>query len=311
MQRARRFFSRIAFAAALAFAASRVEAQAFTLPQGVGAFTLAWQYVDNTGHRLTDGSVLPVGQSVSTGVLAEIDYGVTDRLSATLGIPYIFAKYTDGPPPPGIPVLPVDTCHCWHSSFQDFSLTARYRLGDDPWAITPLVRYVLPSHDYNYQGEAVVGRDLQEVQVGFNTSLRLVGLLPDASVQAGYTYSFVERVLGIPNDRSNGYFEVGYLFGRRLYVRAAGYWQVTHGGLRLGSVSGDPFLPPGEVNTSELAAQHDRLLRDDYWRVGGGLSYSAGPFDVFASISKYVAGTDTHDGQAYTVGMTWYFGSPK
>src|ERR1039457_603653 len=81
MQRARRFFSRIAFAAALAFAASRGEAQAFTLPQGVGAFTLAWQYVDNTGHRMTDGYVLPLGQSVSTGVLAEIDYGVTDRLS--------------------------------------------------------------------------------------------------------------------------------------------------------------------------------------------------------------------------------------
>src|ERR1017187_8023710 len=109
MQRARRFFSLIAFAAALAFATSRVEAQAFTLPQGVGAFTLAWQYVDNTGHRMTDGYILRLGQSVSTGVLAEIDYGVTDRFSATLGIPYIFAKYTDGPPPPGIPYLPVDT----------------------------------------------------------------------------------------------------------------------------------------------------------------------------------------------------------
>lgn len=311
MRGARPFFSRVALAAVVAVVSRRLEAQAFTLPRGVGAFSIAWQYVDNTGHRMTDGYVLDEGQSVSTAVLAELDYGVTDRLSLTLGIPYVSAKYTGRPPPPAIPYLPVDSCHCWHSSFQDFALAARYRLGDDPWAVTPLLRFVLPSHDYNYQGEAVVGRALRELQVGFAASLRLAGLVPEASVQVGYAYSFVERILGIPNDRSTGSIEIGYLLGRRLFVRAAGYWQVTHGGLRLGSVTGDPFPPPGEVNTPELGAQHDRLLRDDYWRLGGGLSYSAGPFDVFASISKYVAGTDTHNGQAYTVGMTWYFGGPK
>lgn len=311
MQRAHALSARGVLFAVLVSGAQLATGQAFTLPRGVGAFTLGWQYVDNTGHRLTDGYLLDQGQSVSTGVVAELDYGVTDRFSATLGVPYIFAKYTGNPPPPGIPYLAVDSCKCWHSGLQDFALTARYRFGDDPWAVTPLVRYTLPSHSYTYQGEAVIGHDLQELQAGFNTSLRLLGLVPDANVQVGYTYTLVERVLGIPNDRSNGYFELGYLFGRRLYVRASAFWQVTHGGLRLGSVTGDPFPIPGEVNTPELGAQHDRLLRDNYWRLGGGLSYSAGPFDVFASISSYVAGTDTHNGQAYTVGMTWYLNSPK
>ncbi len=311
MQGVRRFLPRAVLAAVVAAASPRLDAQAFTLPRGVAAFTIVWQYVDNTGHRMTDGYVLDQGQSLSTGILAELDYGVTDRFSATVGIPYIFAKYTGGPPPPGIPYLPVDSCNCWHSGFQDFAFTARYRFGDDPWAVTPLARYVLPSHSYNYQGEAVIGHDLQEFQLGAFASLRLVTLLPDANIQVGYVYSFVEKVLGIPNDRSNTSFEIGYLFGRRFYVRAAGYWQVTHGGLRLGSVTGNPFPITGEVNTPELGAEHDRLLRDNYWRVGGGVSYSAGPFDVFASISKYVAGTDTHNGQAYTVGMTWYFGTPK
>jgi hypothetical protein len=32
------------------------QAQAFTPPQGVGGVTLAWQYIDNLGHRFTDGS---------------------------------------------------------------------------------------------------------------------------------------------------------------------------------------------------------------------------------------------------------------
>jgi hypothetical protein len=72
-------------------------------------------------------------------------------------------------------------------------------------------------------------------------------------------------------------------------------------------VTGNPFFPPGEFNTPERFAQRDRIGRVNYWHVGGGLSYSAGPVDVFASFLKYVSGTDTHNGQAYTAGVTWYF----
>jgi hypothetical protein len=313
----KRLLRSLTIAGALASVPVPVAAQAFTLPQGVGTVTFGWQYVDNTGHRLSDGSLtlpggLPTGgTSVDMSFLVETEFGFTDRLAASLGLAYVFAKWTDPNPPPNfIPYLPVDSCHCWHSSFQDFSLAVRYRLFDDPWAITPLVRAVLPSHDYNHRGEAVVGRDLREFQVGFGAARRLAGFLPRAFVQAGYTYAFVERVLGIPNDRSNGYFELGYAVSRRLYVRADARWQRTHGGLQFGSPSGDPFFPPGDVNTPERLEQHDRLLRDNYWRIGGGLSYSIGVFDVFADFTKYVAGTDTHDGQAYTVGLTYYFGGP-
>jgi hypothetical protein len=300
-----------AIACVLALGHAPAAAQAFTLPQGVGTVTLGWQYLDNTGHRMSDGYLLEHGQSVTTGIFVEAEYGFTDRLAASLGLAYVFAKYTDpdGPPPP-IPYRDVDACHCWNSSFQDLALTARYRLGDDPWAVTPLVRLVEPSHDYNYQGEAVVGFDRREYAVGVNASLRLAGFLPKAILQTGYTYSFVERFLGIPNDRSNGLVEIGYAVTRRLYVRATGQWQVTHGGLRLGSVTGNPFPLPGEVDAPELVAEHDRLLRDNYWRVGGGLSYSIGVVDVFAGFSKYVSGTDTHDVQAYTLGLTYYFGGP-
>ena len=303
------FLLATAVVAVLASVPSPVAAQAFTLPQGVGAVSVAWQYVDNTGHRLSDGFLRESGQSVTTSAVFEVDYGFTDRLSASFGIPYVFAKYTGSMPP--LSRLPVDSCGCWHSSFQDFSLTARYRLGNDPWAVTPLVRYGRPSHDYPYQGEAVVGRNLQETAVGVNAGARLVGFLPKASVQAGYTYSFMEKVADISIDRSNGSVDLGYALTSRLYVRAAGIWQHTHGGLRFGSVTGDPFFPPGEFNTPQRFAQRDRLGRTNYWQVGGGLSYSAGPADLFASISSYVWGRDAHDGQVYTVGATWYFDLSK
>ncbi len=63
----------------------------------------------------------------------------------------------------------------------------------------------------------------------------------------------------------------------------------------------------GFLNTPARFAQRDRLIRTNYWQVGGGVSYSAGPVDLFASVTKYVWGRDAHNGQAYTVGSTWYF----
>jgi hypothetical protein len=104
-----------------------VAAQAFTSPQGIGAVSFVWQFVDNTGHRLSDGFLREAGQSVTTSVVVELDYGVTNRQSETIGLPYVFAKYTGGMPPPS--GLAVDSCACWHSSFQDLSVSARYRLG--------------------------------------------------------------------------------------------------------------------------------------------------------------------------------------
>ncbi len=295
-----------AIAAALALLPQFAGAQAFTPPQGVGSFTFSWQYVDNTGHRLTDGFLRVSGQSVTTSLLSEVDFGLTDRLAVTVGIPFVFAKYTGALPPPS--GLPVDSCQCWHSSFQDFGFAVRYRLGDDFWSVTPLVRYDLPSHGYPYQGEAVVGKDLHELAFGVSAARRLVSLLPKASLQASYAYSIVEKPIDdVPLNRSNAFFDMGYALTRSLYVRGNASWQRTHGGLRAGSVTGNPFPFPGELNTPERFFQRDRLIKSNYWHAGGGLAYSFGMMDLFASVEKYVSGTDTHNGIAYTMGSTWYF----
>lgn len=296
----------LAIGAAVTLSSSPLSAQAFTAPQGLGSVTIAWQYVDNTGHRFSDGLLLRRGESVTTSLLLEADYGITDRLSATVGVPYVFAKYSGTMPPPS--GLPVDKCACWHSGLQDFSLAARYRFGDETRAITPVVRYVRPSHDYQYNGEAVLGRRLEEVQVGLNAALRLQGFLEKVSVETGYAYSFVEKpIADVSIDRSNAFVDGGYALTSRLYVHATASWQETNGGLRIGSPTGDPFFPPGELNTPERFAQRDRLLATEYWQAGGGLAYSAGPVDLFVSVTKYISGRNAHDGQAYTAGMTWYF----
>lgn len=281
-------------------------AQAFTAPEGVGSVTFAWQYVDNTGHRGTDGFFIPRGQSISQSALAELDYGVTDRFAVSMGIPYVFAKYSGAMPPPS--GLAVDACRCWHSAFQDVSFSTRFRFGSDTWAITPLVAYGQPSHDYPFQGEAVVGKNLKELRTGVSAGLKLVNLLPKASIQGTYTYAFVEKALDdIKIDRSNASLDFGYALTRRIYLRGSGIVQVTHGGLRAGSASGQPFPLPGELNTPERRAQRDRLIRTNYWHIAGGASFDVGPLDLFASYTKYIWGHDTHNGQAFTLGSTWYF----
>jgi len=295
-----------AIAAGLILLPASAAAQAFTAPEGVGAVTIAWQVVDNTGHRGTDGFFVARGQSKTMSALAEVDYSVTDRFAVTFGIPYVFAKYTGALPPPSR--LDVDACSCWHSAFQDFSFASRYRFGDDNWALTPLVAYGQPSHGYPFQGEAVVGRDLRELRVGASAGLKLVTLTPKASVQATYSYAFVEKALDeIKIDRSNASVDFGYALTSRIYLRGSGIVQRTHGGLRAGSASGQPFPLPGELNTPERFAQRDRLIRTNYWHLAAGGSFSAGPVDLFAGYTKYIWGRDAHNGQAFTVGSTWYF----
>lgn len=296
---------------ALAALPATVSGQAFTAPQGVGSVTLGWQWIQNTGHRGTDGVANDLGASITTSLLFDTEYAVTDRLSAGLGLPYTFAKY-QGPPfsPPS--AQPHDVCRCWNSSFGDFSLAARYRFGGETWAVTPFVRIGQPSHEYPYRGEAVVGKQLTEAQVGVFTGLRLVELLPAATLQAGYTYAFVERAIDeIPVDRSNVFVDLGYAVNQRLYVRAAWLWQHTHGGKRRGSVSGNPFFPPGELDDGPgwlLEADRIRKVRD--MQLVGGLAFSAGPVDLYATFSKYVWGRDAHNGYVLGTGVTWYFGLP-
>jgi hypothetical protein len=280
--------------------------QAFTAPKGVGSVTFAWQYVDNTGHRGTDGFFIARGQSVTTSALVEVDYSISDRLAVGFGVPYVFAKYTGAMPPRS--GLPVDSCGCWNSAFQDLSFSGRYRFGSDVWAITPLVAYGQPSHDYPFQGEAVVGKNLKEVRVGISAGLKLANLLPKASLQGTYSYAFVEKALDdIKIDRSNLSMDFGYALTERLFLRGGGVFQRTHGGLRAGSASGHPFPLPGELNTPERRAQADRLIRTNYWQLAAGAAFSAGPVDLFGSYTKYIWGRDAHNGQAFTFGTTWYF----
>ena len=307
----------LAVALAAALAPSPAFAQAWVPSARQGSVTVAFQVIENTGHVLTDGSTIPLGKSRDASIYLETDYAITDRFSVVAGVPFVFAKYLGPPPPPGMPEPPmvrgVDACYCWQQGWADFGFTARYNLFNGAGALTPSVSYGLPSHDYVYRGEAVVGRHLKELRLAVDAGLRLDAISPRLAVQGRYSYGWVEQVLDVPNNRSNVTAEALFQATDRLQVRGGAYRQITHGGLRLGTQG--PTMPDGypwgEATTPALFAEHDRLLRDNYWHLGAGFSFFFAWADVFASYVEFVGGTDTHAGRAFTTGLSVPFGRPR
>jgi hypothetical protein len=271
-----------------------VRAQAWVPPAGSGAIGAMYQSIDNTSHRLTDGSRLDGYDSISRGVLLSVDYAVTDRFSFSLALPYLGAKYL-GPEPSFFGVA-IDECRCWNTGWQDFGATARYNLANGAFALTPSISVGLPSNDYEYFGEAVLGRNLKEMRLAVDAGQRLDAISPRLSLSGRYAYAIVERVLDLPNNRSNISLSPAALVTRRLSARGVLAWQRSHGGLR-----------STEFETDEQWEQFDRILRDNYFHLTAGASYSLPALDVFASYTHYVSGTDTHAGRAFTVGMSWPF----
>lgn len=263
-------------------------------PARIGIVSVVYQDIDNTSHRLTDGTKLDGYDSVSRGVLLNLDYAVTDRFSFSVGIPYIAAKYLG--PEPSFFALPIDDCRCWNHGWQDLALAVRYNLTNEAFALTPSISIGLPTHDYDYFGEAVLGRNLNEVRIAIDAGQRLDAISPRLSVSGRYSYAIVEKVLDLSNNRSNVSLETGFLATRKLATRVAFTWQRSHGGLR-----------STEFVIDEQILQFDRLLKDNYFHITGGVSYSLPRFDLFASYVHYLSGTDTHVGRAVTAGLSWPF----
>jgi Outer membrane protein beta-barrel domain len=274
--------------------ASPALAQAWVPPAGIGVVSVVYQTINNTNHRLTDGSLFDGYDSLSRGVLFNLDYAVTDRFSFSIGVPYLGSKYTG--PEPSFFGLAVDDCFCWNHGWQDFGATVRYNVVNGGFAFTPSISFGFPTHNYDYFGEAVLGRNLNEVRLAVDVGQRLDRISDRLSVSARYSYAIVEKVLDLPNNRSNTALEAGILVTRKLATRVAFTWQHSHGGLR-----------SDEIVTDEQLAQYDRLIKDNNFHITGGLSYSLPKVDLFASYVHYAAGTDTHVGHAITAGLSWPF----
>jgi len=280
---------------------SLAHAQAWTPPAGSGSINVVFQTINNQGHRNGDGSYDPSGKSRDASVYFELEYAVTDRLVLSAGLPYVFARFIGPPPPFPVPLQPVDSCHCWNSGWQDFTFSTRYNVHTGKTGVTPFVTVGVPSHSYIYQGEAVIGTRLREARIGVAAGRRLDAISPRLSLQGSYSYAFVEPVIDIEHNRSNMSLEAAVLATRKVSVRGTALWQRTHGGLRAPSPGSQ-----GDVTEGRLP-QHDRLMRDNYLRVGTAAAWSLPRADVFGAWVHFLNGENTHTGNAFTFGVSYPF----
>lgn len=289
----------LAVTAAIVFPAAAA-AQAWPQPAGSGSVGVSAQIINNTGHLLTDGSLIPDGKSRSAALALDFDYAISDRVGVAVGLPFVMTRYI-GPGETPIAFRDVDRCRCWHRGWQDISGTVRVNALSGAFALTPSVSVGVPSNDYDYRGEAVIGRNLREVRLAVDAGARLDRLSSRVALTGQYSYAVVERTLDVPNNRSNVRLQGQVAVTRRLGVAGLIGWQRTHGGLRTGL--GPPALPWGEV-TTELFDDHDRMLRDNSMHVGASAGYARPRFAISASWIEFVRGTDAHRGRAFTVGVS-------
>ncbi|HKZ30945.1 MAG TPA: hypothetical protein VJ648_01160 [Vicinamibacteria bacterium] len=276
-----------------------VRGQAWLPPKGGGAVSLTLGHYAFDGHLAADGRKDPFGGTRAESVWVEGIYALTDRLALSAGLPFVTTKLT-GSFPEGVALGPLDDGD-YHGDFQDVRFELAFNLLPGDLGITPFVGLGVPSHEYEYVGEAVPGKGLREVLVGLAAGRSLSPLLPRAYVHARYAYAFVETVdEDVPNlDRSNLDAELGYQASSRLLTRVLARWQVTHGGLDLEDMRHHP----------DFFRAHDRAARTNYFNLGLGAAFALGPsWDVYAIFIQTLSGENAHQSRSLSVGATYYFG---
>jgi hypothetical protein len=262
-----------------------LKAQAWLLPKNEGLVSLSYQNTSVRDHAFSTGIPADVGHIFSDAIRLDLDYSITNRLAISVGLPYIFAKYTGLKPHPTW----VDTSQTYHSTFQDFSVDIRYNVTQRPVFFTPFFNAVIPSHSYEYFAHSAVGADMRQLKVGANIGRRLNPILPRAYIQVRYAYTFAEQIDGVTPNSSTVDAQLGYFLSRHFSVLGLAQWIHTYDG-----VSQRFGLPEIGLSDEEFR-RHDQISRVGLLDAGAGFARSIGDsWQIYASLAHSVEGRNAH-----------------
>jgi hypothetical protein len=241
--------------------------QAFVPDKGEIDIGLGYQFLSVRDHVYSHGEKVDRGHIRNHTIGADVTFGLTDRAALSISLPLVMGKYVGVNPHPTY----LDDGKL-HANFSDFNVTFRYNLARKPLTLTPELAVIVPSHDYTTWAHSAPGRDLRQFRVGMNAGRRLDPFLPKMVIQGRYSYSFVERILGIPHNESNAAWEIDYFLSRRLTLLQLGTWQHIHGGIQWPV---EFAADASRVFTPEQLPHHDQLLATRHLDMGGGLAVTA------------------------------------
>ncbi|HEY2946629.1 MAG TPA: hypothetical protein VGN09_29615 [Vicinamibacteria bacterium] len=294
--------------ALLLLSVGAAHAQTWLPSKGQGNVTFTYQDVLARGHLLPNGQRAPgaAGHDPvrSHMLMPEVEYGLSDRLALDLSLPLVEARY-GGPNPHrigahGQPNTLDDGTY--HGGFQDVRFDLRFAAVSGGFAVTPFVAGILPSHHYESRAHSAIGLDLRAFVFGVGLGAFLDAIVPRTYIQAQVSHAVPQKVAGIRPRRSRLDSEVGHFVTSRLALRALGSLQITHDGLDF------PYagLP------QDLSLNHDRLSRNNFLNLGGGVSFAATRrLDAFVLASTLVWGENVHPHRGISAGLNWRFSTSR
>ena len=288
----------VCLAAALAgllAAPSAARAQAWVPEKGNATVSLAAQQL-NVKKHLAGTQVIDAGHINTVVLVADVTYGLTDKVALDLAVPFVTTNYAGLRPHPDTTIDDGSL----HSSFTDIRFSVRYNIAREGIVITPYVGSIVPSHSYAYYGHAAFGERLREIQVGAFAAKLFRSGVPGLFISGRAAYGFVEKVQDISHNRSMGDLEVGYFFTPSFRAFAMTSGQFTHGGIDF-PINGLAGLP------LELRPYHDIIQKVHYVNAGGGFAYSiTDSVDLFGSFTRQVGGRNGHElNRGIAIGASW------
>jgi len=269
--------------------------QAWVPRKGDGSITFTYQKLTGRQHFDFTGARRKIGTDRAQSSQADFEYGITDKLAINADLIYTASKY-NGDFPEG----PLDFDGRYHATFQDAHFQLRYNVTEKRLVFTPFVSVTVPTHHYETRGHSAAGRDFHELLIGVNAGRQLTPILPSVYVHGRYSYAILKHFTGLNLNRSNFDWEVGWSPLRKLTLRFPGAWQHTHGGL----LAPIEFDEPG----SEKFEFHDRVLKTNYFRLGGGGTISVNKsLDIHLGYSGSVSGENGLAVGGFVAGFTWKF----
>jgi hypothetical protein len=305
--RCRMLRAAIAAPVIVATCAPMARAQAYVPAKGEGAVSFLYQNVFVRNHYFGPTPV-DNGHITSQMMVVDVNYGVTDKLAVSVGIPWIAARYNGTKPHPlawnNSTPTPLDD-GTYHSTFQDFRFDVRYNITRRGVALTPFITTTVPSHDYTYFAHAAPGLRLREVQVGASAARLLDNVVPGLFVQGGYSYAVTQKLVDLAHNRSVANLEVGYFVTPRLRLMALTVGQRSHGGIDLTSTS--------RVDLGPLFEHHDQIARVNFVNQGAGVAYSlTEKFDVYGSLLRTFSERNGHAiDHALSLGLSWSYSTRR
>jgi hypothetical protein len=271
-------------------------AQAWVPAKGEGTVSVLFSNVLSKDHFLPDERY-DLGHIDANTFLFDVTYGISDRVSVSVGLPLVMSRYRgDFPHRP----ITLDDGR-WHMNTQDFRVGLRYNAIRGPIMVTPFVGSDLPSRDYEFYTHAAPGRGLKEVQAGLAAGKLFAGL--GLVVQGRYAHAFSERALEeFPRRYSLVALETAYFVNPSVRLLAMTSGRIGHTGIDLSPNA-------GSVLPFEVFYHHDRISRESYWNVGGGAGISlTDTLDLFGSFTTTVTGRNTHAvNRGLSIGLSWSF----